>query len=64
MGADKFLAFPISCFPICSTKKRIFLQWVTKVRSMELRGEYVNTFLHPIACFLLYKAKDLSAPLL
>jgi hypothetical protein len=25
MGADKSLAFPISCFLICSTTKRIFL---------------------------------------
>jgi hypothetical protein len=32
-GADKFLAFPISYFPICSTTKRIFLGWVKEVRT-------------------------------
>jgi hypothetical protein len=31
-GADKFLAFPISYFPICSTKT-IFLGWVKEVRA-------------------------------
>jgi hypothetical protein len=31
-GADKSLAFPISCFPNCSTTKRIFLGWVKEVR--------------------------------
>jgi hypothetical protein len=30
-GADKSLAFPISCFPICGTTKRIFLGWVKEV---------------------------------
>jgi hypothetical protein len=32
-GADKCLAFSISYFPICSTTKRIFLGWVTEVRT-------------------------------
>jgi hypothetical protein len=31
--ADKSLAFPISCFPICSTTKIIFLGWVKEVRT-------------------------------
>jgi hypothetical protein len=38
MGADKSLAFPISYFPICSTTKRIFLEWV---REVEARGSVV-----------------------
>jgi hypothetical protein len=33
MGADKSLAFPISYFPICSTTKRIVLEWVKEVRT-------------------------------
>jgi hypothetical protein len=32
-AADKSLAFPIPCFPICSTTKRIFLGWVEEVRT-------------------------------
>jgi hypothetical protein len=32
-GADKFLAFPISYLPICSTTERIFLEWVKEVRT-------------------------------
>jgi hypothetical protein len=32
-GVDKFLAFPISYFPICSTTKIIFLGWVKEVRT-------------------------------
>jgi hypothetical protein len=32
-GADKFMAFLISYFPICSTTKRIFLGWVKEVRT-------------------------------
>jgi hypothetical protein len=31
-GADKSLAFAISYFPICSTTKGIFLEWVKEVR--------------------------------
>jgi hypothetical protein len=32
-------------------------------KSVELRGEYVNTLLfNPVASFFLYKAKDLSGP--
>jgi hypothetical protein len=34
-AADTFLAFLISCFPICSTTKRIFLGCV-KVRTKKL----------------------------
>jgi hypothetical protein len=34
-GADKYLALPISYFPICSTTKRIFLGWVKEVRTMK-----------------------------
>jgi hypothetical protein len=30
-GADKFLAFPIFYFPICSTKKGIFLDGLKKL---------------------------------
>jgi hypothetical protein len=33
MGADKSLAFPISYFPICSTTKIIFLEWVKEIRT-------------------------------
>jgi hypothetical protein len=32
-SADKSLAFLISCFPICSITKRIFLGWVKEVRT-------------------------------
>jgi hypothetical protein len=32
-GTDKSLAFSISCFPICSTTKIIFLAWVKEVRT-------------------------------
>jgi hypothetical protein len=32
-GADKSLAFTISCFPLVSTTKRIFLGWVKEVRT-------------------------------
>jgi hypothetical protein len=32
-GADKYLAFPISYLPICSTTKRTFLGWVKEVRT-------------------------------
>jgi hypothetical protein len=32
-GADKFLAFPVSYFPIWSTTKIIFLGWVKEVRT-------------------------------
>jgi hypothetical protein len=67
-GADKLLAFALSYFPICSTNKRIFLRWVKEVRKKKYQvcgaqGEYINTFFNPVACFL-FKAKDLSAPLL
>jgi hypothetical protein len=34
-GADKYLAFPIYYFPVCSTTKRIFLGWVKDVRTMK-----------------------------
>jgi hypothetical protein len=64
-GAGKSLAFPIR-----STTKVIFLEWVKEVRTtshkcVELRGEYVEQiyFFNPVACCFLYKAKDLSAPL-
>jgi hypothetical protein len=33
--ADKFLAFPVFYFPICTTTKRIFLGWVKEVRTMK-----------------------------
>jgi hypothetical protein len=47
MGADKSLAFPISCFPICSTTRRISLDVLKKLeqqshKCVELRGEYVG----------------------
>jgi hypothetical protein len=32
-GAEKSLALLISYFPICSTTKRIFLEWVKEVRT-------------------------------
>jgi hypothetical protein len=71
-GADKSLAFPISYFPICSTTKIIFLGWVKEVRTMKsyVCGAQVEIcrvkifFFNPVACCFLYKAKDLSAPLL
>jgi hypothetical protein len=54
-------------FPICSTTQKFFLDGLNKLEQgshkwVELKGEYVNTFFNPVACFL-YKAKDLSAPL-
>jgi hypothetical protein len=44
---DKSLAFPISYFPICSTKKKFFLDGLKKSeqrshKCVELRGEYVE----------------------
>jgi hypothetical protein len=65
------MAFPVSYFPVCSTTKTIFLGWVKEVRTMkslnvhvELRGKYVEYihFFNPVACYFLYKVKDLSAP--
>jgi hypothetical protein len=65
--ADKSPAIPISCLPICSTTKIIFLGWVkvrtTKSQVCGAQGEYVQTFFQSIPSFL-YKAKDLSAPCL
>jgi hypothetical protein len=60
------LAFPI--FVFAAEPKEFFLDGLKKLeqrsqKCVELRGEYVNTFFfNPVACFL-YKAKDLSAPL-
>jgi hypothetical protein len=65
-GADKSLSFYIFLF--AAQPKEFFLDGLKKLeqrshKCVELRGEYVNTFFfNPIACFL-YKAKDLSAPL-
>jgi hypothetical protein len=64
-GADKFLVFPSSYFPICSTTKRFFLGWVKGIKTTKSKvGEIcrVNIFFNPIACCFLYKGKDLSAP--
>jgi hypothetical protein len=48
-GADKFLAFLISCFPICNTTQKFVLDGLKKLeqrshKCVQLRGEYVNTF--------------------
>jgi hypothetical protein len=45
MGADKFLALPISYFPLCSRTKRIFLGCVKEVINVWSSGEIcrVNT---------------------
>jgi hypothetical protein len=64
-GADKGLVFCIFLFAV--QPKEFFLDGLKKLEQrshkfMELRGEYVNTF-NPVACYILYKAKDLSTPL-
>jgi hypothetical protein len=66
-GADKSLAFPIFLF--AAQQKEFFLDGLKKLeqrshKCVELRGEYVEYiyFFNPVTCFL-YKAKDLSAPL-
>jgi hypothetical protein len=45
-GADKSLAFLISCFPICTATKGFFLDGLKKLeqrsRVWELSGEYVE----------------------
>jgi hypothetical protein len=64
------ISFWLSLFPICSTTKEFFLDGLKKLQQrshkcVELRGEYVEYihFFSPIACCFLYKAKDLTAPL-
>jgi hypothetical protein len=56
-------------FLFAAQPKEIFLDGLKKLdqrshKCMELRGEYVNNFFfNLVACCFLYKAKDLSAPL-
>jgi hypothetical protein len=64
-GADKSLAIPIFLF--AAQPQEFFLVGLMKLeqrshKCVELREEYVNIFFQPVNCFL-YKAKDLSAPL-
>jgi hypothetical protein len=67
-GADKSLAFPISYFHILSTIKNYFLDGLKKLeqrshKCVELKEICrANTIFQSVACFL-YKAEDLSAPL-
>jgi hypothetical protein len=65
-GADKSLAFPI--FRFAAQPKEFFLDGLKKLeqrshKRVEL-GEICKVhFFNPVACCFLYKAKDLSAPL-
>jgi hypothetical protein len=69
MGADKYFAFPISFFPICSTTKEFLLDGIKKLEQQShvcgAQGGIcrVNTFFQSRSFCHLYKAKDLSAPL-
>jgi hypothetical protein len=66
--ADKSLAFPI--FLCAAQPKDFFLDGLKKLeqrrhKRVELRGEYVEWihFFNPVARCFLYKAEELSAPL-
>jgi hypothetical protein len=72
-GADKILAFLFAIFLFAAQPKDFFLGWVKEVRTTKscVSGAHggicrVNTvyFFNPVGCCLLYKAKDLSAPLI
>jgi hypothetical protein len=67
-SADKSLAFLIFLF--AAQPKEFFLEGLKKLeqrshKCAELTGEYVEEihFFNPVAFCFLYKAKDLSAPL-
>jgi hypothetical protein len=65
-GADKSLAFHVFLF--AAQSKDFFLDELKELeqrshKCVELRREYVNTFFNPLAGCFLYKAKDLSVPL-
>jgi hypothetical protein len=64
-GADKFLAFPISLF--AAQPKEFYLDGLKKSeqQSHTLRGDMWGKyiFFNPVACYFLYEAKDLSAPI-
>jgi hypothetical protein len=68
-GADKFLAFLICFFLFAAQLKQFFLYGLKKLeqrshKCVELRRICrVNIFFSPVACCFLYKAKDISAPL-
>jgi hypothetical protein len=57
-GADKSLGFPILFDGLKKLEQRSH-------KCVELRGEYVEQihFFKPVACYFLYKAKNISAPL-
>jgi hypothetical protein len=68
MGADMSLAFSIFLF--AAQSKEFFSDVLKKLeqrshKCVELRVEYVEQiyFFNAVACYFLYKAKDLSAPL-
>jgi hypothetical protein len=57
MGADKSLASPI--FLLGAQPKEFFLDGLKKLEQRSRKCVELN----PVTCCILYKAKDLSAPL-